>query len=102
MPSTSPARACDDAVRTVRADDHFRAHRVGSDTGRDAGLVQLERLHARAVPKLRSKLCGLLGEERVQPPALRHPDQRLVVRAGEARAVAQAKLEAIDVALHDG
>ena len=58
-------------------------------------------LDARALAELGARRGGLLGEEGVQAPALRHPDQRLVVAPRERRPVAEPQLEAVDVTLDD-
>ena len=77
------------------------AHDVAADARRDAVGELASTLDPRAVPELRARFGRLLGEERVEAAALRHPDQRLRVAAREARAVAQPQLEAVDVVLDD-
>ena len=57
--------------------------RVAADAGGDAGVVDLDGLDASALAELGTGGRGVLGEERVESPALRHADQRLVVRPRE-------------------
>ena len=59
-------------------------------------------LDARALAELGPGRGGMLGEEGVQPAALRHADQRRVVASRERAAVAEAQLEAVDVPLDHG
>ena len=71
---------------------------VGAD--HDLGVDRVVR--PEAVAELRPRLAGLLDQERVQPPSLRHPDQRLACPAPEVPPVAEAQLEDVDVVLDDG
>ena len=58
-------------------------------------------LDASAVPEARARRDCLFGEVGVEPPALRHQDQRLAARAAETPVVVEPQLERVDDALDD-
>ena len=73
-------------VRAVGADHDLRFDRV---------------VRPEAVAELRARLPRLLDQERVQPPPLGHPDQRLVCPAPEMPPVPEPQLEDVDGILDD-
>src|SRR6185295_15347096 len=70
--------------------------------GYHTALGRLDRPDPGVLPKRGAGRDRLLDEEGVESPTLRHPDQRRVVLAREARAVSKPELEAVDVALDHG
>ena len=91
-----------DTVGAVGPDDDVCADAGGAEPDRHSGLVFRDPADGHALSQLGTCLGSLGREERVQPPPLRHPDQRLVVTPREARPVPEAQLEPVDVALDDG
>ena len=93
MPSPRPTASRGDAVRAVRADD-----RVGADplaAAEHHGVAGLDRdLHALA--HLHPALARRVEQEGIQPPALRHPDDRLVRPVDDSGAVAEPQLDLVD------
>ena len=97
-----PHGASHDPVRSVRADEHVRAHRVSVDPHVDSAAVRRDVRHPGTVAKRRPGSSSLLGEVQVEPPPLRHEDERCRVRAREAAAVAKPDPEPVDDVLDDG
>ena len=101
MPSSSPTAFATtpfapSAPTSVSAATSISAHRRRDPLGAD-----LERVDAGAVPEGRAGRGCLLGEVRVEPPPLRHQDQRLARGAPEAAPVVEPQLEGVDDALDD-
>jgi hypothetical protein len=91
-----PQRARRQAVHPVGADrDGSRGCRA-AEAHRHCLLVGLERRRSHAVAEVGAGHGGLLRQVRIQPPPLRHQDQRLLAAPLEAATVAEAELEAPD------
>ncbi len=85
-------------IGAVRADNRVDLDRLAPDSQACVGLDRGTDAHA----ELRPDLCGLLGEERVEPAPLRHQAEltrRLVL---DLLPVAQAAPDAGDAILDDG
>ena len=94
-------RSRDDAVRTVGADDEGRADDLASHARRYARVADRDLAHRGAVAKVGSRSRGLLGEMEVEPPPLRHADERLSARACDLAPVTNAYDQPVDDVLYD-
>ena len=95
-------RPGDDPVRAVGADHDVGANRRPVDEGPERRSPSPSRRSTRAPSRTSApSRAACCGEERVESPSLRHPDQRLVVAPRERRPVAEPQLEAVDVPLDD-
>ncbi len=94
--------ACDDAVRSVRADEHAGDDGCPVDGGRDGVLALGDAGDAHAVVDVGAGRSGLLEQVVVEPAALRHQDQRALGGALELASVPETQAEAVDDVLDDG
>ena len=65
-----------DSVGPVGADQQAGAHAIGAERDGDPAGIDVEPGDTNAVAEIRPRCRGALGEQRVEPPALRHQDQR--------------------------
>ena len=72
-----PGRPCDDTVGSIRTDEEARADDVRADACGHAGVTELDVAHGDSVAELCAGSRRLLDEMEVEPPALRHLDERL-------------------------
>ncbi len=100
-PGLEPRRPGNDAVRPVGSDDHARAHRLAAHRRLDAVRADLDLRDPGVVAKARTRSDRLLDEIRIEPPPLRHQDQRFGARSAKAVTVVETKLERVDDALDD-
>ena len=96
-----PHRARDDPVGTICADERVCLHHASVHPHRDAGLAVLDLPDSSTITKVRARRRRLLREMRVEPPPLRHEDERLRVPAREALPVPEPDPEAVDDVLDD-
>ena len=96
MPSPSPSARAVDPVRAVRADDDVDRDRLAVDRH----ALPLDR-DLRPLAHLDPSLARRVEQERVEPPALRHADHRLLRAALDRVAVAEAELDDVDLFLDD-
>ncbi len=97
-PLAEPDRLCGDPVGAVGADEHVGGHalaRVENDR-----VMRLER-DPDSLAHLGPTLTCRIEQERVEPPALRHPHDGLVGAVDDGRVVAEAKLDLIDELFDD-
>ena len=90
-----------DAVDAVRADHDRRAGGGSVEADDPAVVVLLERGHPLPVAEVGAGGRRLLGQVRVEPPTLRHQDERPLPAPLEPLPVAEAELEAVDDVLDD-
>ena len=90
------------AVRAVRSDEHIRPDTVAADGRHHAVRSHRQGSGRDPVSKIGARSHRLLGEEGIEPPPLRHPDERHPVSPLEALPVAKPDREAHDVGLDRG
>ena len=102
IPSPEPGRARDDPVRAVGTDEIRRADALAADARDDPVVAELELGDGRARAEVRSRSRGLLREMRVEPPALRHLDERALRPLRTLVAVPGPEHESVHDVLDDG
>ena len=90
------------AVRAVRSDEHVRPDTVAADGRHHAVRSHRQGSGRDPVSKVGARSHRLLGEEGIEPPPLRHPDERHLVSPLEALPVAKPDREAHDIGLDHG
>ena len=96
-----PGRPRDDTVGPVGTDEEARTDEVRADACGHAGVAELDVAHGDSVAEVRPGGRRLLGEMEVEPPPLRHLDERLRALPRDLRSVPDADDHAIDNVLHD-
>jgi hypothetical protein len=100
-PARQAERARREAVDSVGPEHHRRPGGRTVEADGRAGLVDVERRGLHAVAEVGARRGGLLGQVRVEAPALRHEHERPLALALEAPPVAEAELAATHGVLHD-
>ena len=98
-PASNPERPRAQAVHAVGPDHDRCSRRTALEADDPRGRVELGRLDA--VSELHAGVRGLLRQECIEPPPLRHQHERPLPAPLEPPPVAEAELEAVDDVLHD-
>ena len=101
MPSPSPADRATTPLAPSAPTRKSRADDVRADACGHIGVTEHDVAHGDSVAELCPGGRRLLGEMEVEPPPLRHLDERLRTLPRDLRSVADADDHAIDNVLHD-
>ena len=96
-----PGRPCDDTVGSIRTDEEARADDVRADACGHAGVTELDVAHGDSVAELCAGSRRLHDEMEVEPPALRHLDERLRALPSQLAAVPNPNDHGVDDVFHD-
>ena len=94
-------RAAADAVRAVGGDHDAGGQQIAAGGAHCNLAVEPDAAHCVAVAQLRTGGAGLLGQKGVEPRALGHHGQRLVVAVAEFGVAAVAHAKAANFLLND-
>ena len=97
-PAAEPDRPRGDPVRPIGPDNRIRVHPLPIAKYQRVAWLDLD---ARSLAHLRPALARRVEEERVEPPPLRHQDDRLPSMTDDRVAVTEAELDDVDLLLHD-